>query len=275
MRFPRLPAWFVYPAALLILLLAALDRRDRYDAPPPPPPLPSGEGAVLAETAPIDPAVVMPVRRHRGPNIGAAVSVGDSGLWLTARSALRDCARPAIMVSGLEGVTAKAEVAPASRTAVLTTSSGAPALPLTSGPLRGGQLAYVVAFPRGRPGEVAMRLLGPQTRSAPWRRSPAAPVLAWAEIGRTEGLAGELGGLAGAPALDSEGRIVGVALGEAPRRGRIYTTAPKDVLRALASAGAKPSPQAAGLPITPENYGLAADDLRRALRVAPVACIQR
>jgi len=29
------------------------------------------------------------------------------------------------------------------------------------------------------------------------------------------------------------------------------------------------------MPITPDNYGLAADDLRRSLRIAPVVCVAK
>ena len=63
------------------------------------------------------------------------------------------------------------------------------------------------------------------------------PVLVWAETGRTDGLKGTLGGLSGAPALDDQGRVVGVTIAEAPRRGRIYTTAPETTARTLAAGG--------------------------------------
>jgi hypothetical protein len=99
------------------------------------------------------------------------------------------------------------------------------------------------------------------------------PVLVWAEVGRTEGLGGALTGLSGAPALDEEGRVIGVTVAESPRRGRIYTTTPDDIAAALKAAGASPSFQAAGAPFTPDNYGRAGDDLRRALRIATVVCL--
>jgi hypothetical protein len=98
-------------------------------------------------------------------------------------------------------------------------------------------------------------------------------VLAWAEAGRTEGLAGRLTpGLAGAPALDRDGAALGVVIAEQPRRGRIYTTTSEALASAVAAAKTPPAPPAAGFPLTPDNYGLAADDLRRSLRIAAVAC---
>jgi hypothetical protein len=100
------------------------------------------------------------------------------------------------------------------------------------------------------------------------------PVLVWAEVGRTEGLRGALRGMSGAPALDSRGRVVGIAVAEAPRRGRLYTTTPEAMVAALDSARAHRA-RGAGQAITPDNYGLAADDLRRSLRIAPVVCVSR
>src|SRR6185369_12460929 len=95
----------------------------------------------------------------------------------------------------------------------------------------------------------------------------------WAEAGRTEGLEGSLGGLSGAPALDAQGRVVGVTIAESPRRGRIYTTAPEVVTATLSAFGpANPGP-ALGEPVTPQNYYVVADSLRRELQVAQVICL--
>jgi hypothetical protein len=99
-------------------------------------------------------------------------------------------------------------------------------------------------------------------------------VLAWAESGRTEGLDGSLAGLSGAPALDSSGRVIGVTVAESPRRGRVYTTAPETVRATLAQIGeAASSGTPIGEAITIDNYGRAADSLRRDLRVAQVICL--
>ena len=100
-------------------------------------------------------------------------------------------------------------------------------------------------------------------------------MLVWAETGRTEGLNGTLGGLSGAPALDDRGRVVGVTIAESPRRGRIYTTAPEVVTEALKDSGRRPDVAATGEPITPGNYFIVSDDLRRELQVAQVLCLDR
>ena len=139
-------------------------------------------------------------------------------------------------------------------------------------PLYKGQRAFHPGFPQGRPGEVASRLIGRETLKIRGHRSYDEPVLAWAEAGRTRGLKGTLSGLSGAPALDSRGRVIGVTLAEAPRRGRIYTTAPESFGPAI--RGEQRADEAAkGQSITVDDYGRVSDRLRRDLRVAQVVCL--
>jgi len=271
----RPPAWFIYPTLLLVLLLAALGRRTHADSPPPPPALPSPERAVLAETTPIDPAALVRVRSAHGPDAGTAFSVGDGGVWLTSQTSLADCAHPAVLVNDLEGVAARAVAGPGGRVAVLVSVRGAPALSLATAAPSPGALAFAPGFPHGRPGEVAAHLIGTRTLRVAGRDGPRASALVWAEMGRTEGLNGSLSGLAGAPLLDSEGRVVGLVLAEAPRRGRLYVAPPAELAAALAAARTLRPVQASGATITADDYGLAADALRRTLRVAPTACITR
>jgi len=75
--------------------------------------------------------------------------------------------------------------------------------------------------------------------------------------------------------LDSRGRVVGVTIAEAPRRGRIYTTAPEALAETLTRVGVAAAPGRLDDPITVENYGRVADALRRDLRVAQVMCLRR
>ena len=63
-----------------------------------------------------------------------------------------------------------------------------------------------------------------------------------------------------------------VTIAEAPRRGRIYTTAPESFAPAI--RGEQRADEAAlGEPVTIDNYGRVADTLRRDLRVAQVVCL--
>ena len=68
---------------------------------------------------------------------------------------------------------------------------------------------------------------------------------------------------------------MGVTIAESPRRGRIYTTAPEVVTEALKDSGRRPDVAATGEPITPGNYFIVSDDLRRELQVAQVLCLDR
>lgn len=274
MHFPRLPDWLVYAAVVLALLISAVGRQENVAAPPPPPPVPGEEGLPLGPASPFDPAVVVDVPHDAEPGAGTAFAVTDDGVWITARHVVEGCEQAAIMVADGRGVDAQVFIDPRGEAAILVTEGGAPALPLgLDRTLRRGDRAYHPGYPQGQPGEVTSRLLGRENLVVRGRGARTESVLVWAETGRTDGLAGTLAGLSGAPALDSAGRVIGVTVAEAPRRGRIYTTSPETVLTALTASGHRAANFAVGEPVTPENYGRVADNLRRDLRVAQVICV--
>ena len=274
MHFPRLPDWLVYSAVVAALLVAAVGRREKADAPAPPPPVPGEEGLPLAPSSPFDPAVVVEVPGQTEPGSGTAFSVSDSGVWLTARHVVEGCRQAALVVAEGRGVAAKVSLDPDGDAAILTTDGGAPAMPLAiDRPLRRGDRAFHPGFPQGEPGEATSRLLGRENLIVRGRGARTEPVLVWAETGRTDSVRGSLAGLSGAPALDSSGRVIGVTIAEAPRRGRIYTTDPSAIRDALLAAHRKPPTDAAGEAITTDNYGRVADSLRLELRVAQVVCL--
>jgi S1-C subfamily serine protease len=275
MHFPRLPDWLIYGAVVVALLMVAIGRRERADAPPAPPPTGEVEGAALGPASPFDPAVVVDVASKAEPAAGTAFSVADSGVWVTARHVVDGCSQTAIVVAPGRGVQAKVRIDPRGEAAILTTNGGAPPLPLNlAGGLRRGERAFHPGFPQGEPGEATSRLLGRETLVVRGRGARTEPVLVWAEAGRTDGLRGTLGGLSGAPALDEHGQVIGVTIAEAPRRGRIYTTSPETVRSTMQDLH-EPAPVGAAVEaITPDNYGRVADDLRRTLRVAQVICLK-
>lgn len=276
MRFPRLPDWVVYAAIIVAVLFAARGRDERTDAPPPPPKSAEPLGEVVGPASPFDPAVVVDVPAKTGPAAGTAFSIGRAGVWLTARHVVDGCAKPVIVVGPGTGVAVSVKVDPNSEAALLFTEGGAAPLPLgLVEPLRRGQRAFHPGFPQGEPGEASSRLLGRETLVVRGHGARSEPVLVWAETGRTEGLQGTLGGLSGAPALDAQGRVLGVTIAESPRRGRIYTTAPEIVRATLAANGRRADVTATGEPITPQNYFIISDDLRRELQVAQVICLDR
>ena len=273
MAIPRPPDWLVYGALVGGLLLLSFNHREKANAPEAPPPMPGDARMPLAATSPFSTSRVVPVGVHPETAAGSAFSAGDGGVWLTARHVLDGCRQSAIVVAAGRGVAARVRAVEGD-VAVLTTEGGAPALPLSAGAdPKVGARAFLPGFPQGRPGEAASRLLGPQQVRGHGRGARVSSLLAWAEIGRTDGLKGSLAGLSGAPVLDTAGDVVGVTLAEAPRRGRVFTATPQTVRRALAAAGVKPAPPGTGQPISVENYGRVADGLRRDLRVAQVVCL--
>ncbi len=275
MHFPRLPDWLVYLSVVLALLIAAVGRQERADAPPPPPPVAGDEGLPLGPASPFDPSVVVDVPDMAEPGVGTAFSVADKGVWVTARHVVDGCSQTAIVVAEGRGVEAQVRIDPRGEAAILTTEGGAPPLPMgLDQPLRRGDRAYHLGFPQGQPGEATSRLLGRENLVVRGRGARTESVLVWAETGRTDNLKGSLAGLSGSPALDRAGRVVGVTVAESPRRGRIYTTAPETVSSALAATHERASGFAIGEPITIDNYGRVADTLRRDLRVAQVICLK-
>lgn len=274
MAFSRPPDWLIYSLVLGALVLASLNRRENADAPPAPLPPDEMEGALLGPVTPFDPAVTV-----HAPDIpfqpasGTAFSIAREGRWVTARHVVEGCRRPAILVGGGRAVAADVRLAPRADIAVLLTRGGSDAVPVmaTEG-LRAGQRAFHPGFPQARAGEVASRLLGRETFRVRGRGQREEPVLVWAEVGRTAGLGGTLAGLSGAPALDRQGRAIGVTIAESPRRGRIYTTAP-DTFGPATRGMQKADEPLTGRTITVDNYGLVADELRRELRVAQVVCL--
>jgi hypothetical protein len=273
--FPRLPDVLVYATIVGAILILCEARREKSDAPPAPPPPDAEEGALLGPQAPFDPmAVVQAPSSTLAPVAGTAFAVAAQGRWITAAHVVKGCRRAAILLGGGHAIPADVRRFPVGDVALLVSNGGPTALPIAPArSLREGERAYSAGYPQGRPGEIAVRLLGRDTlRFKVGRGEAAETVLAWAEVGRTEGLRGSLAGLSGAPMLDGEGRVVGVTIAERPRRGRIYTTAPEGVRPALKLVAPSHEP-AVGDIITVENYGRVADTLRRDLRVAQVTCL--
>ncbi len=266
----KLPDWAIYAAITGALLLVSVAGRERADAPEAPPPLEGSEDALIGppsqfeHTINVDPAV-----GPGAPKTTTAFSVG-AGRWVTARATLEDCGRAAILLGGGQALEAR----PAPRrglTAVLATNGGPAPLPLApASALSPGQAGFVAGFAEGRPGELALRLVGRAELTVGGHGRRREPVLVWALVGRTRGLHGPMEGLDGGPVLDSEGRVVGVAVKEERQRGRLLTATPEDLAAAAPKASHEPVPSE---PITLQNYGRAADTLRRDLRVAQVRCL--
>lgn len=271
MRITNLPDWLIYTAALGILLFAADTRRQKADAPAPPPPVPGEDTTPLSPLSPFNGAKILKIAPQSG-RLSTAFSIGEAGVWMTAASAVRDCAKLAIVVAPGRGAEAKLRPVAGDQLAVLTTDGGSPAMAIAERSARPYEDIFLPGFPQDSAGEAAVKLLGEAAEEDHHRGRARLPEQAWAQIGRTDGLKGLLTGLEGAPLVDGFGHVQGVLLGQSPRRGRLYSAPLAAVRSAVAAAKPAPGAQQDNEPITLDNYGRAADSFRRDLRVVQVWC---
>jgi len=269
-----IPDWLLYIVVITVLVFVLFRLDQRADAPQALPEQYVQPGSYLPAPSADDPQVLVEV----GPissGLGSAFAISEDGWWLTARHVVDGCDRVGLIVSrGAATPVSQVKVALFADLALLKTNTAPVALALDTSERRFqvGQRAYHIGFPQGRPGEAYSRLIGRENLVGHGRYDVQEPVLAWAELGRTQGLGGSLAGMSGGPAIAANGQVIGVTIAESARRGRVYTAAPSTILRFLGveqiSAEGSPAPR-----LTPDNYGQQSDDLRRALAVAQVVCV--
>jgi hypothetical protein len=273
----RPPDWLVYFAVVVAILFATtLVRRGRLMAPQAPPPVPGEARMPLAADSPFAGLPITSISAGAGRQARTAFSVGQAGVWVSASADPQACGKLGLVVADGRAVPARVARRSGETLILVTAGAGAPGLPLAAPrDERRDELGFLLGYPEGRPGEVAARLIGRQTLRIAPHGLLSEPVLVWAEVGHTEGLKGGRAGLIGAPVLDGEGRVLGVTVAQSPRRGRLYTTTPDDLRRALAADQIPLGAAGAGEPIAGDNYGRAADDLRRDVRVVQLVCLGR
>lgn len=262
----------VYVLALGVVIVVLVANDDGEDAPPPPPIVLEEDGPLLPPPSVFDEQILIQVQTPKD-GLGTAFAVNTKGQWLTARHVVDGCNSVGLLVAPGQYVpAAKITVDPKRDLAIITTGrSPAPVKLNLDTPLRVGAQGYHVGYPQGRPGEVATKLLSRSKLVSRGRRNGAEPVLAWAEIGRTRGLMGSLGGISGGPVFDAAGEVRGVIVAESPRRGRIYTAAPAS-LNTFLEDNTVPIEDGDAMPFDVKTYGPQSDKARRSLQVVKVAC---
>lgn len=270
----RIPDWLIYLGVVCAIVWILFRLDNPADQAPPSMPGAEAIGPVLPPASVFDPEVLVDVGRVTS-GVGTTFAIDRSGWWLTARHVVADCKDVGIIVGRRAAVRVKAvRTAPFADIALLKTDKApeALALDLREERLRIGQLAYHVGFPQGRQGEAVSRLYRREKLIAHGRFSNEEPVLAWAELGRTQGLNGSLHGISGGPVFDGEGKVIGVTIAESTRRGRLYTASQASVQKLLTMNNIEPQGEPAPI-MTRQNYGPKADQLRRSLAVAQVVCV--
>jgi S1-C subfamily serine protease len=233
-------------------------------------------GPLLPAPSPYDDQSMVEAQRAGPWSSGTGFAIGDNGVWLTARHVALGCERLGV-VNGQDQELVAASLAYVSKradVAILRTQGGPEplALDLNEDDLQIGATAYHIGFPQGQPGEVVSRLIGRElmiTEGA-WRGREN--TLAWAEVSRSKGLRGTLGGLSGGPAFDSKGKVIGITIAESLRRGRVITTSSDSIIQALKEARLVPEGTAIA-PLQPSDITRAANRVRRDLKVIQVVCL--
>ena len=231
---------------------------------------PSELGPALPNVRPTDPTVLVEIEApHSG--IGTAFAVDNKGTWMTARHVVDSCDQVGLRIGSSKYVKIDSvNVSSHSDIALLTSRwKRAPLARDFAGQRQIGEHGFFIGFPQGNPGEVAGQLLSRHRMLIRGRYRTTEPVLAWSEIGRSRGLNGSIGGLSGGPVFDKDGEVIGLVAAESPRRGRVYSVAPRSLARALNPLSQPPNHDAIGL----ENYGRRADSYRRSRRIAQVVCL--
>ncbi len=259
------PDWIVYGLALVMFVWTAYGvEQDIVVADPPDRP---ELGPLLPSDSPRDEIVIVDVA-PRQSGTGTAFAINDDGLWMTARHVVDSCDEVGLRIGTGRIVRVKSQVVQNSDLAVLTSEWTRRPLPADLENQRQiGEVGYFFGFPQGKPGEVVGSLISRNRMKVRGRYTNDEAVLAWSELGRSRNLSGSLGGLSGAPVLDKDGEIIGVVSAESPRRGRIYSVAPR-YLRGIITA-----PGAGVEPLSLETYSVGADRLRRDRRVSQVICL--
>ncbi len=266
MRFVRkIPDWLIYLVLLTVIMANIMNRPQQTDTPPPP-----ELGPALPNTRPTDMTVLVEIDAPKS-GVGTAFAVDDNGTWMTARHVVDSCDQVGLKLSGGSYVKMdKVTILPDVDIALLASRWKRKPLARDFASRRQvGERGFFIGFPQGQPGEAAGKLLGRHRMVIRGRYRTTEPILAWAEIGRTQGLRGSLGGLSGGPAFDKDGEVIGLVTAESPRRGRIYTVAPRSLAATLSPLAGEPK----RIPIALNNYGHQADSLRRTRRVAKVVCL--
>ena len=264
--------WVIYALVLGVVVWTMFSQDPKADAPEPPPTVLESEGPTLPPPSPLDEQVLVQVSEPKD-GIGTAFAVNKNGQWITARHVVDGCNSVGLLVAPGQYVPVDSIVVdPDHDLALLSTGRSPNSVKLDFvSPLRIGTHGYHVGYPQGRPGEVATKLMSRSKLITRGRREGAEPILAWAEIGRTRGLNGSLGGISGGPVFDAGGTVRGVIVAESPRRGRIYTAAPTSIDAFLTSLSVEREDGPTEI-FAEETYGPMSDNARRRLQVVKVAC---
>ncbi len=268
-------------ALVLMVALAAFGKLQYAGtgAPPERRPVPIATRPPAASAPPVsprDPVINVNLEDKQSPSVGTAFSVARSGVWITARHVADGCDKMALRRTERSVMRVRRILhSPYADISVLWTGRGAPPLPVIRRAPGRGQDGYSFGFPKGDPGDVHARVIGRRTMRIGGRYRTRETVIAWTHIRRVPDRGAHLGGISGGPWVDGNGRVIGVHIAGAPRRGRSYSAAPESLLATMKQAGVAAGGQAGrkSQAVTAADFHRVGDMLRNQLTVAKVYCL--
>ena len=208
---------------------------------------------------------------------GTAFSVSNNGTWVTARHVADGCDKIALQKAKQNFVRVqRVQHHPNADISILQTNGGTPPLPGIEKRITRGQDGYSFGFPKGEPGDVHAKVIGKRTMAVRGRYSTREPVIAWSQIRRVPDRGTHLGGISGGPWVDANGRIIGVHVAGAPRRGRSYSSTPQSLIYVLRRAGVDTKgigEDSSSISVNNSDFSTVGGELRRRLTVAKVYCL--
>ncbi len=263
----------VFLAGLAASILGP-DVVPRERRPDPAPRIAESRAGTLRAPTPLDPTFEIELSPKVTDVSGTAFAIAP-GVWMSADHVTASCRRLFVEVDGRFMPGFDLVEHPSADVAIFRTSRSGPPLMLTR-TLDPGQIGFHHGFPSGAPGDVTSTLIGRARIRVSGAIQRIEPAVVWAEARRYPADLAQLGGISGGPALDLEGRVVGVTIGGSERRGTVLTAAPVSMREVVARADAElapgPGPNFRPSPSQVVAYG---DALRRRLTVAKVVCLAK
>ncbi len=236
-------------------------------------PLPSTD---LERISPYD--VNVEIERRSSHGSGTAFLVNANGRWLTARHVVQGCSSVYLQVAPRRGMAVKRvqENTRADMAVLITQAVNVAVVQYAADMPNRGDVGFMTGYPQGNPGDVYGQMIGSKRMQTSGQYRVRERVLVWAERQRRPNYNGSLGGLSGGPVFDRDGGVIGIAVAESQRRGRIFTAHP-DVLHdpQLADAGDGKGTSKGVYPFGNDDFDNVGSQLRRQLTVAKVVCVKR
>ncbi len=229
--------------------------------------------------SPHDPVIDVNLEDRQSSSVGTAFSVDRSGVWITARHVADGCDTVALQLTERRIIRVQRILhSPHADISVLWTGRGAPPLPVIRRRPGRGQDGYSFGFPKGDPGDVHARVIGRRTMRISGRYRTRETVIAWTQIRRVPDRGTDLGGISGGPWVDRNGRVIGVHVAGAPRRGRSYSASPESLLAAMEQAGIAGVGRGGergrqSVSVSNADFHRVGDMLRERLTIAKVYCL--